>query len=34
MELIENLYEIIESLSEENKEKLKAEIEKLENSIK
>lgn len=34
MELIENLYEIIESLSEEDKEKLKAEIEKLENSIK
>lgn len=34
METIENLYEIIFSLNEEQLEKLKEEVEKLENSIK
>lgn len=34
METIENLYEIIFSLNEEQLEQLKAEVEKLENSIK
>lgn len=34
METIENLYEMIFSLNEEQLEKLKEEVEKLENSIK
>ena len=34
METIENLYEIIFSLNEEELKKLKEEVEKLENSIK
>lgn len=34
MGTIENLYEIIFSLNEEQLEKLKEEVEKLENSIK
>ena len=34
METIENLYDIIFTLNEEELEKLKAEVEKLENFIK